>query len=133
MDPMNISSGTKDLNNILASLNKEGGFSVSLLTDEQGLAIASASEETTDSDTQSAVVAMVKKNVLQVGKRLSMAQAEEMMLHTVDGQRLIVRFFNANHHNLILAITVPNKSQSYRRLTSQAIADIRRVWSQYWE
>lgn len=126
-------SGSKELNQILSNLNQEGEFSISVLTDEQGLPIASSTANGLDPDRQSAVVAVVQRTTLQVGKRLSMAQADEMALFTVDGQRLIVRFFTTTKHNLILAITIPNKEQTYRRLTNQAITDIRRVWSQYWE
>lgn len=133
MAQKSTTSGSKEINQILASLNQQGEFAISVLTDEQGLPIASATRNGLDADRQSAMVAVVQRATQQIGRRLSMAEPDELALFTVDGQRLIVRFFNTTHHNLILAVTVPSKGQRYRRLTNQAIADIRRVWSQYWE
>ena len=121
-------SGSSELNQLLETLNREGGFSISVVTDAQGLAIASASSNGLDPDRQSAIVALVQKTILQVGKRLGMTETEEISLFTADGQRLICRFFKTDEHDLILAITIPDKKLSYRRLTSQAISEIRRIW-----
>lgn len=126
-------SGSNELNRLLAKLNDEGGFAISVLTDAQGLAIAAASRDGLDPERQSAIVALVQKTIVQVGRRLGMAETEEVSMFTADGQRLVCRPFKTDSHDLILAITIPDKKQSYRRLTSQAISEIRRIWSQYWE
>ena len=134
-DPTKLSStsGSSELSQLLAQLNQEGGFSISVLTDAQGLAIAAASRDGQDPDRQSAIVALVQKTIGQVGKRLGLAETEEISMFTADGQRLVCRPFKTDNHDLILAITVPDKKLSYRRLTTRAITDILRIWSEYWE
>jgi predicted regulator of Ras-like GTPase activity (Roadblock/LC7/MglB family) len=127
------SSGSSELNQLLLSLNNEGGFAFSVLTDSQGLAIASSAKQGYDPDLHSAVVALVQKTIAQVGPRIGLSQAEEISVFTQDGQRLICRFFDAAEYHLILAVIVPGKEQKYRRLTNQAISDICQVWSKYWK
>ncbi len=126
-------SGSSELHQILSTLNNEGGFTFSVLTDSQGLAIASSSKSGTDPDLQSAVVALVQKTVAQAGQRIGLAPAEEISVYTQNGQRLICRFFEANEYHLILAVAVPEKDQKYRRLTNQAISQIGRIWTKYWK
>lgn len=121
------------LNQLLDKLNQEGGFLISVLTDNQGLSLAAASSEGMDSDVQSAVVAQVQKTAAQVGRQLGMALADEIVLNDSNGQRLVCRPFHINDHDLILAVTVPDKAQTYRRVTNKAIEAIKQVWQSYWE
>lgn len=125
-------SGSMELNKLLAQMNSSDGFSISVLTDQQGLAIASAAADGLDPERQSAVVALVQKTAIQVGRQLGMAQADEISLFDTSGQRLICRPFQADGHELILAVMVPARGKSYRRATNQAISEIRRVWKQFW-
>jgi hypothetical protein len=57
-----------------------------------------------------------------------MAQTDEISLYDSQGQRLVCRPFVANGYDMILAIIVPTKQQSYRRLTNQAIRNIKEAW-----
>ncbi|MCE1253410.1 MAG: hypothetical protein LWX83_07665 [Anaerolineae bacterium] len=125
-------SGSSELHQILSNLNREGGFTFSVLTDSQGLAIASAGKSEGDPDMQSAVVALVQKSISQAGQRIGLDPAQEINVYTQSGQRLICRFFEAHDFHLILAVAVPGKDQKYRRLTNQAISHICRIWSKYW-
>ncbi len=124
------SSITNELNRLLAQLNQDGGFTISVLTDSQGLPIAAAGKDGLDSERQSAIVAMIQKTVSQVGNRLGMTEAEEISIYDSLGQRLVCRSFSANSHSLILAVTIPGSQITYRRLTRQAIAAITRIWYQ---
>lgn len=126
-------SGSTKLNRLLAEMNEKGRFPVSVLTDAQGLAIASASNNGMDTDHQSAVVALVQKMAGQVVRQLGMAATDEIALNDENGQRLICRPFQVHEHELILAVIVPEKEISYRRATNQTINDIRRTWKQFWE
>jgi len=112
---------------LLADMNKEGGFLLAVLTDWQGLPIASATAPDQDPDTQSAVVALVQKTAAQVHDQLGMAQTDEISMYDASGQRLVCRPFNASEHDMILAVLVPNERQSYRTLTNKAINAIRRT------
>jgi predicted regulator of Ras-like GTPase activity (Roadblock/LC7/MglB family) len=126
-------SGSGKLNQLLAEMNQNGGFPISVLTDAQGLAIASSAHSGMDTDRQSAVVASIQKMAGQVARQLGMGATDEIALNDENGQRLICRPFQVNDHELILAVIVPGKGASYRRATNQAINDIRQTWKQFWE
>ncbi len=127
------SSITKELNRLLAQLNHDGGFTISVLTDAQGLAIAYAGQNGIDPEKHSAVVAIIQKTISQVGTRLGMISTDEITFNDSMGQRLVCRAFKVNSHDLILAVSIPHNQMSYRRLTNQAIAAISRVWYQQME
>jgi hypothetical protein len=91
------------------------------------LLIASSGEESHDSEQQSAAVALIRKTIDQAGKILGIAGTEEISLSTIDGRRMICRPFRANGLELILVTTLKAKKQSYRRITSQAIAEINQI------
>ncbi len=117
-----------ELARLLATMNEKGGFPIAVLTDRHGFSIASAAAPDQDPDIQSAVVALIQKTATQVSNQLGMAQTDEISLYDTEGRRLVCRPFEANGHEMILAVLVPNKEQSYRRLTNQAVNAIRRQW-----
>ncbi len=119
---------SKKLNMLLTNLSEKGDFPVAILTDRHGLLIAFAATVGQDTQTQAAVVALIENTATQVQNLLNMAQADEISLNDQNGQRLICRPFNINDQVMILAILVPNKEQSYRRLTNQTINNIQRQW-----
>ena len=121
-------SGSIELAQILALMNEKGGFPIAVLTDRHGFPIASAAAPGEDPDTQSAVVALVQKTAAQVSNQLGMAQADEISLYDTNGRRLVCRPFSANDHDMILAVIIPDKTQSYRRLTNTAVSTIKRQW-----
>lgn len=121
-------SGSTELAKLLANMNEEGGFPVAVLTDRHGFPIASAAGPGQDPEMKSAVVALIQKTATQVSSQLGMAQTDEISLFDTEGRRLVCRPFNANGHDMILAILVPDKNQSYRRLTNQAVTAIQRQW-----
>lgn len=121
-------SGSTELAQLLSEMNAKGDFPIAVLTDRHGFPIASAASPGEDPDTQSAVVALVQKTAAQVSQQLGMAQTDEISLYDTNGRRLVCRPFQANEHNLILAVVVPHKQQSYRRLTNIAVNNIRKHW-----
>ena len=125
-------SGTAELMNILERLNHEGGFTTSLITDSQGLAIASVQTGQADPEKQAAVVAQMQKSIQQAGRQLGVRFDREIALHAADGQRLVILSFQAGKHDLILLVASPDGQKTYRRLTRRAITEIRRVWAA-WE
>ncbi len=121
-------SGSAQLSDILAEMNQKGSFSIAIITDQNGFPVASAAAADEDPDTQSAVVALVQKTAVQARHQLGMAQTDEISLFDADGQRLVCRPFSANGYDMILAIRIPDKKQSYRRLTNRAIRDVKKLW-----
>ena len=132
MNTDNTSSGSAELSKLLAEMNQAGNFNISVLTDRQGLPIAFAAAPGFDPDRQSAVVAIVQKTAAQASTHLGLI-TDEISLAAADGQRLVCRPFEVNGHMLILAIMLADRTQTYRRLTSQTIHKITGVWKSYWE
>jgi predicted regulator of Ras-like GTPase activity (Roadblock/LC7/MglB family) len=110
---------------MLTDMNQEGGFPIAVLTDVDGFTIASAAAADQDSERQSAVVAVVQRTALQVQDRLGMSETEEFSMFDKDGKRLICRLFTATGHAMILAVLVPNKDLTYRRLMTRTVNAIR--------
>lgn len=127
------SSSTDQLTRLLEEMNKEGTFLISVVTDQNGLPIVFAAQEGFDPDRQSAIVAMLQKTLAQTGKRLGMLETSEISLFDANGHHLICRPFKIKDLDLTLAVLTPTKSQSYRRITSRAINQMRRVWSARWK
>jgi predicted regulator of Ras-like GTPase activity (Roadblock/LC7/MglB family) len=125
--------GSVQLNELLAKLNREGGFPISILTDSQGFAIAAAAEDGMNPDRQSAVVAFIQKTASQVTRQLGFSGSEEISLMDNEGKHLVCRSFKVKNMDLILSIMINGRSSSYRRLTTGAIKQIIEIWADYWE
>ncbi|MFZ5807810.1 MAG: hypothetical protein ACOY16_00860 [Chloroflexota bacterium] len=132
MTPTVLSSGVNDIRSILTELNEQGGFNISILTDVQGLPIASASRDGVDPEQHSANVAIMQKSISQLVNRLGMKETDEISIFDSAGQRLVCRPIQVNSHSLILAVIVPDKRKAYRKVLNHSVTQIRRVWSQYW-
>jgi predicted regulator of Ras-like GTPase activity (Roadblock/LC7/MglB family) len=113
---------------VLAELNEKGNFPVSTLSSRDGLLVAASSSNGNDPNKQSAVVAKLAEAANLVRSQLSIGEPVELTFSTDNGRRLICRPFDLNGHGMILAILIPDRSQPYRRATSQAIARLRSVW-----
>ena len=122
-------SSSAEIAKILADMNKKGEFSIAVLTNRDGFPIASAALPDQDPLKQAAVVALIQKTAAQVSAQLGMTQTDEISLFDNEGQRLVCRPFTANGHELILAVLIPSKIQSYRRLTNNMVAAIQRRWN----
>ncbi len=128
MEDLNSQFGTTKLNQLLEAMNVQGGFPIAVLTDRDGLPIASAMVPGQDMDRQSAVVAMVQRTAVQVQERLGMAATDEISIFDAEGRRLVCRPFQVQGQDMILAVLVPDKEKKYRRLTNQALVAIRQLW-----
>ncbi len=128
MEDLNSQFGTTKLNRLLEEMNLQGGFPIAVLTDRDGLPIASAMVPGQDMDRQSAVVAMVQRTAVQVQERLGMAATDEISVFDAEGRRLVCRPFQVQGQDMILAVLVPDKGKKYRRLTNQALVAIRQLW-----
>jgi len=133
MSKKSKTSCTAELNNLLQNKNKEGGFPISVITDSQGLSIAAATVNGDDPDRQSAVVALIRKAAGQVTRQMGWGTTDEIALYQADGQRLVCRPFQAGDQDLILAVMVTNRQQSYRRITNTGITRIKHIWARIWE
>lgn len=124
----NPKSGSGELSKILADMNQEGGYLISVLTDREGFPIASAAVEDQDPEMQAAVVALIQKTANQAQSQLGMSSTDEITIYDKQGKRLVCRPMNIKGREMILAVLIPNRNQSYRRLTNQAVAEICKCW-----
>ncbi len=124
---MTDKTGSEQLSRILADMNAQGGFLVSVLTDLEGLPLASATTVEGESpEMQAAVVALIQKSALQTHK-VNMDETDEVSVFDRQGRRLVCRPFQVGERIVVLATMVP-RDKSYRRLTKQAIAAMQQVW-----
>lgn len=121
-------TGSAELAKLLAELNQKGGFPISVLADRHGFPLASACAAGQDPDKQAAVVALVQKTARQASTQLGLAATDEISLYDAQGQRLVCRPFEAEGHEMILAVLVTDRNKTYRRLTTQVIRAIQDIW-----
>ncbi len=121
-------AGSAELSQLLEDMNERGGFPVSVLTDRNGFTIAAAAAPGQDPEMQAAAVALVQKTSAQVRDQLSMAPTDEISVYDATGKRLVCRPFKAGSHDMILAVLVPERAKSYRRLTNSTVDAVRRLW-----
>lgn len=116
-----------NLMDVLMSLNTTGGFLVTVLTDAEGLVLASAPSPGWDADKQAAVVALIQRTARQV-QIVSLGAVDEISIRDVNGRRLICRPFDLDGNVLLLSI-LAEEGKPYRRLTNAAVRGVRRVWA----
>lgn len=113
---------------ILTQMNRDGSFIASVLASDAGLPVAAApSPSLYDASTVAAMVTLIKDFIQQTQARLDLARVDEVSIVVDDRSRLICRYFEAAGESFVLAVIAP-PHQSYRRLTSRAIREIRAEW-----
>lgn len=112
---------------ILRDMNEAGNFKASFLVDAQGLPVASVTSGY-DTDTASAMAALVRNVIEQVQTRINLAEADEVTVRDNDKMRLVSRYFTVGDETLILVVVAP-PDQSYRRLTNRAIKALLTAWA----
>ncbi len=121
------------LQHVLAELNQAGGFAVSVLTDLQGLTIASAAARGERPEAQAAAVALMQNTIAQAREQLGMGRADEITVFDAEGRRLVCRFFGRDDQQMILAVMVPHRHLPYRRLTNAAVRSLTQILHDVWE
>ena len=117
----------QNLQKTLNDLNIEGGFEITVLTDQNGLPIASSAGDSDEIDMQAAVVSKVEKIISQIKPQLGMAATDEIALNDVNGKKLICRSFVVGDGEMTLAILINSRNKTYRRLTNKVIIQIQQM------
>lgn len=125
-EPKPAESSSSKLAGILHDLNSLGGFPISVLTDRDGLLLASACTADWDSERQAAVVAVIQRAAQQT-EEVDMGRADEVTVRDHEGRRLVCRPFAVVDRTLILGVMAGN-GRAYRRATNEAVREIRRTW-----
>lgn len=126
-------SGFDMLTNVLFDMNNTGDFSLSILTDKDGLPIVSASSDGSVPEKQAAVIGFIRKSSVQVSKLLGWADLEEITYTFSNGFILVSRPFYVKDNQLTLASIVKNKDIHYREIMTMAITEIQKAWDFYWK
>jgi predicted regulator of Ras-like GTPase activity (Roadblock/LC7/MglB family) len=126
-------SGFDMLTNVLFDMNNTGNFSLSILTDKDGLPIVSASIDGSVPEKQAAVIGFIRKSSVQVSKLLGWEELEEITYSFSNGFILVSRPFFVKENQLTLASIVKNKDGQYREIMTMAITEIQKAWEFYWK
>jgi hypothetical protein len=117
------------LADILKGLTQDGVFSIAVLTDRNGLPIASSNGDQGSSEAQSAVVAQIQNVVIRALGNISMSTPDEISLNDVDGRKLVCRQFSGGDGAVYLAVVMPDRSKPYRKAMNRAIRHVQQVWN----
>ncbi len=121
-------SRSRAMQDHLSSLNAQGNFIASVLTNADGLPIAAATTSGNRlADLLAAVAPLVERMVQRSNERAGLAAADEVAIRNADDARLVCRFFEAGGDTLILACVAP-ASQPHRRVMNQAVRAIAAIW-----
>jgi len=112
---------------ILHDMNETGKFRASFLVDAHGLPVAAVTSGY-DTDTASAMAALVRNVIEQTQTRIELAEADEVAVRANDRMRLVSRYFTVGDETLILVVVAP-PDRPHRRLTNQAIKALQAAWS----
>ncbi len=110
---------------ILREMNKDGGFTRSVLASSEGLPIASVPVNP-DSELASAMIALLQQVSTETQGHLGLVPVDEVTIRTEDSVHLVCRTIVSGDDWLTLCALVP-ASQSYRRASNRAVRRIREV------
>jgi predicted regulator of Ras-like GTPase activity (Roadblock/LC7/MglB family) len=116
-----------EIKDLLEQMSEQGEFLLAVLSDMDGLPLATVSNIEQDNlDNYAAVVALLQRTARQVKNQLEMGQTDEIMIRD-DNMRLVCRPFHASGEDLLLSVVVPGLN-SYRQLTNTFIRRIMSEW-----
>ncbi len=119
---------SESLEAILSSLLHEGRFTAAVLTNSNGLPLASAlTKERTLSDLLAAIAPVLEQAAQRSTNHTDIASADEIVIRDAARARLVCRFFPIEDQAFILAALVPPQV-AYRRTMNQAIRAIQAAW-----
>ena len=109
----------------LREVANQGDFEAVVLVGDEGLPLAIGSS-TYSAETVAAMVTLVKGLVEQTQAELGLGTVDEVSIAAEGRVQLVCRYFSVAHEKLTLALIAP-LDQSYRRLTSKAIKEIKAI------
>lgn len=112
---------------LLRQAQKNGNLDAVVLTDGEGLPMASATDNGTDGETTAAVAALARRVAMRVEERIGMDTIDESHFRDKVGRLLVCRLFEAGGQNLILIVLVDQK-RTYRRVTNRLIKQVQKLW-----
>ena len=113
---------------LLSRAQKDGDMEAVVLTDGEGLPMASVTRNGTDGETTAAVAALARRVAMRVEECIGMEAIDESHFRDKEGRLLVCRLFEAEGQNLILIVLVDQK-RAYRRVTNRLIKQVQTLWT----
>lgn len=127
--PQSLVRGQTIFNSILQSIVVDGGYEAALLSDSDGFAIA-AEPFNEKTDMMAAVAALLRDTAGKTREQLDLDYINELSLVANDQQRFVCRFFQTDTGQSLSLTVVAPATQTYRRITNQAITKIKEACQQ---
>ncbi len=110
---------------VLAAMNSDGGFPLSLLVDREGLVIAGATANGHDPEEQAAALALIQ-GAVEKSASMGLGPIDELTLRTTRGERFVCRRVAGGKNQIHMGVIVP-KGRCYRRITNRALRELSQI------
>ncbi len=117
----------RELPKILERMNKEGGYSASVLARGHGLLVASATAPTTNQDVVAAMCGMIAEVAERVRKELFLGDVRDISLRCAEGKAVFKRVGARGDDVLIIGAIMPKDVRYHARAIGKATTSIRRL------
>lgn len=116
------------LDDILNHVLDQGDYEAALISDQDGLPLASTGARTTPG-MMAAMTALLRDAAIEAHQRLDLAYVNELSLVGDDRYRFVCRFFHTDAGQLLSLTMVVPPDQAYRQVTNEAIKEIVATWA----
>ena len=117
----------RQLPKILEQMNKEGGYTASVLARGNGLLIASATAPTTNQDVVAAMSGMIGEVAERVRKELMLGDVRDVSLRCAQGKAVFKRVGARGDDVLIIGAIMPRNVRYHARAIGKATTRIREL------
>lgn len=117
----------RELPRILETMNREGGYSASVLARGNGLLVASATTPKTNQDVIAAMCGMIAEVAERVRKELLLGSIRDISLRCVEGKAVFKRVGARNEDVLLIGAIMPKNVRYHARSIGKATTRIRKL------
>ncbi|MBN2228723.1 MAG: roadblock/LC7 domain-containing protein [Candidatus Thorarchaeota archaeon] len=117
----------RELPKILETMNKEGGYTASVLARGNGLLVTSATSPTTNQDVVAAMCGMIADVAERVRKELYLGTIRDISLRCADGKAVFKRVGSRGDDVLIIGAIMQRDVRYHARSIGKATTRIRRL------
>ena len=112
---------------ILERMNKDGGYSASVIARGNGLLVTSATSPTTNQDVVAAMCGMIAEVAERVRKELILGEIRDISLRCAEGKAVFKRVGARGDDVLIIGAIMPKNVRYHSRAIGKATTQIRKL------
>ncbi len=116
-----------ELARILEEMNREGGYTASILARDDGLLIASATDGSTNREIVAAMSGYVAATVERMRTELHLGELTDIAVRCSEGKAVFRKILREGDQSLILAAIMPRRVRYYSRALSKGATRIRKL------